>query len=154
LLWRDYFRFMFKKYGRQFFNPEGFRDEAPDLSAEQHALFDKWKDGHTGVPYIDAAMHELNATGYISNANRQVVAAFLVHHLKADWTKGAAYFEEKLIDYSPASNWGNWAFVAGVGNDTRDNRYFAGVKQADNLETKSDFIDTWLPDNNSKLVVA
>ncbi len=146
LLWRDYFRFMFKKYGKQFFNAEGFKDETLDLSAEQDALFDKWKEGHTGVRYIDAAMHELNATGYISNANRQVVAAFLVNHLRADWTKGAAYFEEKLIDYSPASNRGNWAFVAGVGNDTRDNKYFAGVKQADNLETESDFISTWLPE--------
>ncbi|HZX58328.1 MAG TPA: FAD-binding domain-containing protein, partial [Mucilaginibacter sp.] len=65
--------------------------------------------------------------------------------------------EEKLIDYSPASNWGNWAYVAGVGNDTRDNRYFAGVKQADNLETDSDFISTWLPeidDSSNKLIAA
>jgi deoxyribodipyrimidine photo-lyase len=152
LLWRDYFRFMFKKYGKQFFNPEGFKDEAPDLSIEQDTLFDKWKDGHTGEPYIDAAMHELNATGYISNANRQVVASFLVNHLKADWTKGAAYFEEKLIDYSPASNWGNWAFVAGVANDTRDNRYFAGVKQVENLVTDSDFISTWLPETDAEPV--
>ncbi len=152
LLWRDYFRFMFKKYGKQFFNPEGFKNEAPDLSTEQDVLFEKWKNGQTGVPYIDAAMHELNATGYISNANRQVVAAFLVNHLKADWTKGAAYFEEKLIDYSPASNWGNWAFVAGVANDTRDNRYFAGVKQAENLATENDFISTWLPETNAEPV--
>jgi deoxyribodipyrimidine photo-lyase len=152
LLWRDYFRFMFKKYGKQFFNPEGFKDEAPDLSTEQDALFEKWKNGQTGVPYIDAAMHELNATGYISNTNRQVVAAFLVNHLKADWTKGAAYFEEKLIDYSPASNRGNWAFVAGVANDTRDNRYFAGVKQAENLVTQSDFINTWLPEASAEAV--
>jgi deoxyribodipyrimidine photo-lyase len=146
LLWRDYFRFMFKKYGKQFFNPEGFKTESPELSLGQDELFEQWKSGHTGVPYIDAAMHELNATGYISNANRQVVAAFLVNHLKADWTKGAAYFEEKLIDYSPASNWGNWAFIAGVANDTHDNRYFAGVKQAENLETENDFITTWLPE--------
>lgn len=146
LLWRDYFRFMFKKYGRQFFSPEGFKDEAPELSPDQEALFEKWKNGHTGVPYIDAAMHKLNATGYISNYSRQIVASFLITNLKVDWTKGAAYFEEKLIDYSPASNWGNWAFIAGVANDTRDNRYFAGTKQADTLETESDFINTWLPE--------
>ncbi len=153
LLWRDYFRFMFKKYGKQFFNPEGFKEEAPELAANQDKLFEQWKDGKTGVPYVDAAMHELNATGYISNQKRQVVATYLVNYLKADWTKGAAYFEDKLIDYSPASNWGNWAFVAGVANDARDNRYFAGVKQTENLETDSDFINTWLPEDSSNLVV-
>ncbi|MGZ4001525.1 MAG: DASH family cryptochrome [Mucilaginibacter sp.] len=154
LLWRDYFRFMFKKHGRQFFNAEGFKGEAPELSPNHGELFEHWKNGETGVPYIDAVMHELNATGYISNHNRQIVATFLVDHLKADWTKGAAYFEEKLIDYSPASNWGNWAFIAGVANDTRDNRYFAGVKQTENLETESDFITTWLPDSSDQLITA
>jgi deoxyribodipyrimidine photo-lyase len=153
LLWRDYFRFMFKKHGRQFFNAEGFKTEAPELAANHDELFEQWKKGQTGVPYIDAVMHELNATGYISNQNRQIVAAFLIDQLKADWTKGAAWFEEKLIDHSPASNWGNWAFIAGVANDTRDNRYFTGVKQAENLETESDFINTWLPEDSSNLVV-
>jgi len=154
LLWRDYFRFMFKKYGKQFFNAEGFKSEAPEQADNQNELFEQWKNGRTGEPFIDAAMHELNATGYISNYKRQVVAACLVNAIKADWTKGAAYFEEKLIDYSPASNWGNWAFVAGVANDTRDNRYFTGVKQADNPETESGFISTWLPeiDDSSSLV--
>ncbi|HJP62190.1 MAG TPA: DASH family cryptochrome [Mucilaginibacter sp.] len=155
LLWRDYFRFMFKKYGKQFFNTEGFNAEASDAAGNQDELFGLWKSGHTGVPFVDAAMHELNATGYIANNKRQVVAAFLVNTLKADWTKGAAYFEEKLIDYSPASNWGNWAFIAGVANDTRDNRYFAGVKQAEKPETESDFINTWLPEiNDSNSLVA
>ena len=156
LLWRDYFRFMFKKHGKQFFKPEGFKDDAPELAPNQNELFEEWKTGHTGVPFVDASMHELNATGYISNYNRQVVANFLANHLKVDWTKGAAYFEEKLIDYSPASNWGNWAFVAGVGNDPKDNRYFAGTKPVTELEANSDFISTWLPevyDADDSLVV-
>jgi deoxyribodipyrimidine photo-lyase len=89
-------------------------------------------------------MHELNATGYISNYNRQIVAGFLINELKVDWTKGAAYFEEKLIDYSPASNWGNWAFIAGI-NDARESRYNILTKSAKELENKNDFIDTWLP---------
>jgi deoxyribodipyrimidine photo-lyase len=90
-------------------------------------------------------MHELNATGYINNYSRQVAAGFLVNELKADWIKGAEYFEEKLIDYSPASNWGNWAFIAGVNTDARDNRYFNMAKLPE-TDTKSDFIDIWLPD--------
>jgi deoxyribodipyrimidine photo-lyase len=144
LLWRDYFRFMFKKHGQKFIKAEETDTDA--ISTEkQDELFETWKNGETGVPFIDASMHELNATGYISNFSRQMLAVYLVRDLQVDWKKGAAYFEEKLIDYSPASNWGNWAFIAGLGHDPRDNRYFNLTKQADELETKSDFITTWLP---------
>jgi deoxyribodipyrimidine photo-lyase len=145
LLWRDYFRFMFKKHGKQF-SSERLKDEAHELAPNQEELFENWKTGNTGVPYIDASMHQLNATGYIANNNRQIVAGFLTNQLKVDWTKGAAYFEEKLIDYSPASNLGNWAFVAGEEKDPRDSRYFLGSKQTTELETQSSFISTWLPD--------
>lgn len=143
LLWRDYFRFMFKKHGTKYF-------KAGDGSVEndQHinVLFDKWKSGNTGVPFIDASMHKLNATGYISNFSRQMVASYLVNELEADWRFGAAYFEEKLIDYSPASNWGNWAYVAGIGRNARDDRYFNSGKNPDELDTKGDFITKWLPE--------
>lgn len=145
LLWRDYFRFMFKKHGQKFFRSEGFKVEAPDVATNQDDLFENWKNGETGIPYIDAAMHELNATGYISNYNRQAVATYLTIDLQVDWTKGALYFEEKLIDYSPASNWGNWAFVAGVSNDTKSNRYFNAAKPDSVLESKSGIVNTWLP---------
>ncbi|PTQ99269.1 deoxyribodipyrimidine photo-lyase (single-stranded DNA-specific) [Mucilaginibacter yixingensis] len=144
LLWRDYFRFMFKKYGNQFFKSDGFRDDAPAVSKDQHALFEQWKNGTTGVPFVDACMHELKATGYISNYCRQTVANFLVKELKVDWTKGASYFEEQLIDYQPASNWGNWAFIAGVGCDPRENKYFTSVKPAADHDPSEPFIQTWL----------
>ncbi len=143
LLWRDYFRFMFKKHGTKFFRPEGFKNEAPETAANQEELFNQWKRGETGVPFVDAVMHELSATGYTNNFNRQIVAGYLVRDLKVDWTYGAAYFEEVLIDYSPASNWGNWAFVAGVGNDPRENRNFI-TRQPSQLDSKSTYIDTWL----------
>nr|WP_294946083.1 DASH family cryptochrome [uncultured Mucilaginibacter sp.] len=145
LLWRDYFRFMFKKHGQKYFRAEGFNNQAPEPASNQDELFEQWKAGETGVPYIDAAMHELNATGFINNYSRQAVATYLTKELQVDWTKGALYFEEKLIDYSPASNWGNWAFVAGVGNDTKSNRFFNAAKPATQLDSKSDFINTWLP---------
>jgi len=144
LLWRDYFRFMFKKHGQKFITAKDAVN-TDELAANQDELFDSWKNGNTGVPLVDAIMHELNATGYINNYSRQIVAAFLVNTLKVDWTKGAAYFEEKLIDYSPASNWGNWAFIAGIGTDPRDSRYFSAAKQPGELETKGDFIAIWLP---------
>ncbi|QEM14000.1 DASH family cryptochrome [Mucilaginibacter rubeus] len=141
LLWRDYFRFMFKKHGQKFIKA---KDEVQDLAPDAELLLQKWKNGETGVPLIDAAMHELNATGFISNQNRQVVAGYLVNTLKADWTQGAAYFEEKLIDYSPASNWGNWAFIAGV-NDAKESKYAIATKLPKELEAKTDFVNTWQP---------
>jgi deoxyribodipyrimidine photo-lyase len=144
LLWRDYFRFMFKKHGQKFIAAKNSQDEKTEISPNQDELFENWKNGETNVPLIDAIMHELNATGYINNYSRQIVAGFLINELKVDWTKGAAYFEEKLIDYSPASNWGNWAFIAGV-NDARESRYNIFTKPAKELENKSYFIDTWLP---------
>ena len=153
LLWRDYFRFMFKKHGQKFIAAKN--NSLDVLMAEnQDELFEGWKNGETGVPLVDAIMHELNASGYINNYSRQVVAGFLVNELKVDWTRGAAYFEEKLIDYSPASNWGNWAFIAGV-NDARESRYAIAAKPANELETRSDFINTWLPlQNDSSSVLA
>jgi len=143
LLWRDYFRFMFKKHGQKFIAAKDSSTES-EITEDQDGPFESWKNGETGAPLIDAIMHELNATGYINNYNRQITAGFLVNDLSVYWTKGAAYFEEKLIDYSPASNWGNWAFIAGV-NDARESRYNIAAKPAIELETKNDFIDTWLP---------
>lgn len=119
LLWRDYFRFMFKKYGATFFTPQGFKKEALDLPLEDNQLLRNWKLGQTGQPLVDSFMDELNSTGYINQIARQLVAVYLVQVLGLNWVLGAAYFEEKLIDYCPASNWGNWATVAGVGNDQK-----------------------------------
>jgi len=143
LLWRDYFRFMFKKHGQKFIAAKNEDDSSVTTDSEDE-LFESWKNGETGVPLVDAVMHELNATGFINNYGRQIVAVFLVNDLKVDWIKGAAYFEEKLIDYSPASNWGNWAFIAGV-NDARESKYAIVAKPAIEFEIRSDYIDTWLP---------
>jgi deoxyribodipyrimidine photo-lyase len=145
LLWRDYFRFMFKKHGQIFYKPESLISQALLPHAKEDELFENWKNGNTGVPFIDASMHELNATGYISNYSRQMVAGYLVRELEVNWVKGAIYFEEKLIDYSPASNWGNWAFIGGMAKEPRDSRYFNTAKHSAELETKGEFIDTWLP---------
>jgi deoxyribodipyrimidine photo-lyase len=151
LLWRDYFRFMFKKHGQKFITAKNSEDIS-DFALNQDELFTNWKNGETGTPLIDAIMHELNATGYINNYSRQITAGYLINTLKVDWTKGATYFEETLIDYSPASNWGNWAFIAGIGNDPKDSRYFNTARQTD-IETKNSFIDTWLPADKIKVTV-
>lgn len=115
LLWRDYFRFMFKKHGIKFFQEPDFEQLVMAPVEEDSDLVKKWKAGQTGHLLVDSYMRELNRSGFIPHAGRLIVATYLIHIIKAHWTKGAAYFEEKLTDYSAASNWGNWANVAGAG---------------------------------------
>lgn len=115
LLWRDYYRFMFKKHGIGFFQEPDLESLIALPQTEDSYNIRKWKAGQTGNVLVDKYMDELNRTGFIPHAGRLIVATFLVHVIKAHWTKGAVYFEEKLTDYSPASNWGNWANLAGVG---------------------------------------
>ncbi len=145
LLWRDYYRFMFKKHGNQFFQKEGFKGQAPPEAVNQDELLEKWKIGKTGVPFIDAVMREINATGYTSIRGRYNAANFLVRDLQVNWTCGSAYFEEKLIDYSPATNWGNWASIAGVGNDPKENRSVNVIKQAGEVDPKGQYVKLWVP---------
>ena len=144
LIWRDYFRYVAMKYGNRLFFSRGIKDEETDWTVDEEKL-EAWKHGETGVPFIDANMRELNETGFMSNRGRQNVASYLVKDLKQDWRYGAAYFEEKLIDYDVTSNWGNWAYVSGVGNDPRQNRYFNVLSQAKRYDEKGEFVKHWLP---------
>lgn len=146
LLWRDYFRFMFKKYGNKFFQKIGFKGVAPEEGENQQELFELWKNAETGIPFIDANMRELNATGFMSNCGRQNVASFLVKDMKVNWMWGAAYFEERLIDYCPANNWGNWAYIAGVGNDPKEYRHFNVLKQAMEYDPDGEYVRLWIPE--------
>ncbi len=147
LLWRDYFRFMFKKYGNALFREDGIRKiKRTNIAQNEEELFELWKNAKTGIPFIDANMLELKLTGFMSNRGRQNVASFLINDLHVTWTKGAAYFEEMLIDYNPASNWGNWAYLAGVGNDPREERYFNVLKQAYDYDPKGEYVKHWIPE--------
>lgn len=139
LLWRDYYRFMFKKYGNTFFKPQGFKKDGEPLQMENTLALQNWKDGQTGQPLIDAFMLELNTTGYINQVARQLVATYLVKELEVNWVLGAAYFEEQLLDYAPASNWGNWAAIAGVGNDQKLSNSFDFEKLLKILDPKGVF---------------
>jgi len=122
LLWRDYYRFMFKKHGNRFFKVKGLTDTLPDMNEEDGDLFHRWKSGDTGNPIVDKGIRQLNDTGHIPHHLRMIVAAYLIHELKVNWLKGAAWFEEKLIDYGPANNYGNWAHLAGVGSSQKENK--------------------------------
>ncbi|SDJ86424.1 deoxyribodipyrimidine photo-lyase (single-stranded DNA-specific) [Halovenus aranensis] len=144
LLWRDFFQFQFCKHGGEFFTQSGIRNVDKEWKRDRE-LFERWADGETGVPFVDANMRELNRTGYMSNRGRQNVASFLVDALGVDWRWGAAYFEQQLVDYDVASNWGNWAYQAGVGNDSRDN-HFDVLSQAEYYDDDAAYVTTWLPE--------
>ncbi|MEM6349077.1 MAG: DASH family cryptochrome, partial [Bacteroidota bacterium] len=151
LIWRDYFRFVARKYGNKIFFAKGIKGrlspEIPRVSRErQWAHFEAWREGRTGFPFVDANMRELAQTGFMSNRGRQNVASFLVKDLGVDWRIGAEYFESQLIDYDVCSNYGNWIYVAGVGNDPRENRYFNVISQAKRYDVKGDFVKHWLPE--------
>ncbi len=144
LLWRDYFRFVALKYGNRLFKPSGIKLNVNYNGRQDEDVFWQWADGRTGIPFIDANMRELNATGFMSNRGRQNVSSFLVNELNIDWTWGAAYFESLLVDYDPCSNWGNWNYVAGVGNDPRENRRFNISTQAARYDEHGHFVNHWL----------
>ncbi len=145
LIWRDYFRLVARKYGSQIFLPGGIKRQRPEME-NNNEVFELWRTGQTGVPFIDANMRELLTTGFMSIRGRQNVASFLIKDLQINWTWGAEWFESQLIDYDVCSNWGNWLYVAGVGNDPRENRYFNIMSQAMKYDAKGEYVRIWLPE--------
>jgi deoxyribodipyrimidine photo-lyase len=103
-----------------------------------------WKEGRTGIPFVDAAMRQLLAEGYMPNRQRMVVASYLTKELGVDWRIGAAHFQEQLIDGDVASNSGNWQWVAGTGADTRPNRRFNPERQAKLHDPDGAYVRRWL----------
>ena len=146
LIWRDFFRFVALRYGTRLFKPGGIKHDLQKQGRRNFDVFQRWAQGETGIPFIDANMREMNATGFMSNRGRQNVGSFLVKDLGIDWTWGAAYFESLLVDYDPCSNWGNWNYVAGVGNDPREDRYFNIYSQATRYDEQGLFVKHWLPE--------
>nr|WP_298967513.1 DASH family cryptochrome [uncultured Halomonas sp.] len=136
LLWREYFIRAAELEGAKMFGAG--QPDAPCTA------FDAWRNAETGLPFVDAAMLELSTTGWLSNRARQNVASFLVKDLNVDWRLGALWFEHCLIDYDVASNWGNWRYIAGVGRDPRQDRYFNVLKQAGHYDPQGLYVAHWL----------
>jgi len=151
LLWRDFFRLMAKKYGDKIFLKGGILGKENGTLRDDFKAFQRWKDGKTGKGIVDANMREIASTGFMSNRGRQIVASYLVNDLKVNWQLGAEYFESLLIDYDPASNWGNWNYVAGVGNDPRENRYFNPKTQAERYDPEGKYVRFWLEGENDSV---
>ena len=112
--------------------------------------FEKWKNGQTGYPLVDAGMRELNATGYMHNRVRMITAGFLCKHLLIDWKWGEAYFASKLLDFELSSNNGNWQWSAGTGCDSAPYfRIFNPTEQVKKFDSKLIYINKWVPELNT-----
>ena len=117
--------------------------------------FEKWKTGQTGYALVDAGMRELNATGYMHNRVRMLVASFLCKHLLIDWRWGEAYFAEKLLDYELSSNVGNWQWAAGSGVDAAPYfRIFNPMTQVDKFDAERNYIKKWVPEHDTDTYVS
>lgn len=145
LIWRDFFRFIVAKHGNQVFKLAGMQGVKIPWKQDWQR-FELWQTGNTGYPLVDANMRELAATGFMSNRGRQNVASFLTKNLGIDWRMGAEWFESCLIDYDVCSNWGNWNYTAGVGNDARGFRYFNIAKQTKDYDPQGKYLKHWLPE--------
>ena len=142
LIWRDYFKYVSLKHGNQIFKLKGILQKDYEWSKNQNQL-QKWINGETQSDFVNANMIELKETGWMSNRGRQNVASYFAKELELDWRIGASYFESLLLDYDVHSNYGNWMYVAGVGNDPRDRKFNVQL-QAERYDASGKFRRIWL----------
>ncbi|WP_336215318.1 cryptochrome/photolyase family protein [Nonomuraea sp. LPB2021202275-12-8] len=143
LCWRDFYHqvtYAFPQINRIDYRPRGHR-----WKDDQNAL-QAWCEGMTGLPIVDAGMRQLLAEGWMHNRARLIVASYLVKLLKIDWRAGAQHFFDHLLDGDVANNSGNWQWVAGTGNDTRPNRGFNPLRQAQRFDPRGDYVRRYVPE--------
>ena len=146
LIWRDFYAMIlwhFPHVAGAPFRPEyaavEWRNNEEDLQ--------RWQEGRTGYPLVDAGMRELNATGYMHNRVRMVTASFLTKHLLVDWRLGEAYFAKKLLDFDLASNNGGWQWAAGCGTDAAPYfRIFNPAAQLEKFDKDLLYVKKWVPE--------
>ena len=142
LLWREFFYWRARREGDALFR-RGGRQGAPGRCTFEPRNYARWCAGDTNYPLVNALMHQLLATGWMSNRGRQIAASCLIHDYAIDWRYGAAFFEKHLIDYDVASNYGNWQYIAGVGADPRGGRAFNIEKQTARYDPEGVFSAKW-----------
>ena len=146
LIWRDFYQMIIFHFPKSAEN--SFKTQYDKIIWEKNEVhFDSWCTGKTGYPIVDAGMRELNATGFMHNRVRMVVASFLTKHLLLDWRLGAAYFAEKLLDFELASNTGGWQWAAGCGCDAAPYfRVFNPQAQQEKFDKSFEYIKKWVPE--------
>ena len=146
LIWRDFYQMIIFHFPKSAEN--SFKAQYDKIIWEKNEVhFDSWCTGKTGYPIVDAGMRELNATGFMHNRVRMVVASFLTKHLLLDWRLGAAYFAQKLLDFELASNTGGWQWAAGCGCDAAPYfRVFNPQAQQEKFDKSFEYIKKWVPE--------
>ncbi|MFC4097719.1 DASH family cryptochrome [Euzebyella saccharophila] len=142
LIWRDYFKYISLKHGNVIFKQKGILVKEYEWKTDLK-LVNKWINGETSSSFVNANMLEIKNTGWMSNRGRQNVASYFAKEMLLDWRIGAAYFEAMLLDYDVHSNYGNWMYVAGVGNDPRDRKFNVAL-QAERYDSQGKFQRLWL----------
>lgn len=146
LIWRDFYQMIIFHFPHS--AKDSFKKQYDLIKWEQNEEhFKAWCEGKTGYPLVDAGMRELNATGFMHNRVRMVVASFLSKHLLLDWRLGEAYFAEKLLDFELASNMGGWQWAAGCGCDAAPYfRVFNPTSQQEKFDKSFQYIKKWVPE--------
>ncbi len=146
LIWRDFYMMIlwhFPHAAAASFRKE--YDHIPWLNNESH--FERWCNGQTGFPIVDAGMRELNATGFMHNRVRMIVSSFLIKDLLIDWKWGEAYFAKKLNDFDLSANNGGWQWAAGSGCDAAPYfRVFNPTEQQKKFDPELMYIKKWIPE--------
>lgn len=150
LIWRDFYQTILWNFPHVR-KGESFRKEYDRIPWRNNETeFRSWRNGQTGYPIVDAGMRELNATGFMHNRVRMIVASFLTKHLLIDWRWGEAYFAKKLLDYDYAANNGGWQWAAGSGCDAAPYfRVFNPTLQAQKFDKDQRYIRKWVPEFES-----
>ena len=150
LIWRDFFTQILFNFPNVI--DKSFKTKYDNIVWENNENFlEKWKNGKTGYPIVDAGMRELNNTGFMHNRVRMITASFLCKHLLVDWRFGEAYFAKKLFDYELSSNNGNWQWAAGSGCDAAPYfRVFNPYTQQEKFDRDFSYVKKWVPEYNSK----
>ena len=146
LIWREFYQMILWHFPRVV--DHAYKDEYDNIKWRNNEKeFDAWCRGVTGYPIVDAGMRELNATGFMHNRVRMIVASFLAKHLLIDWRWGEAYFAKKLLDYDLAANNGGWQWAAGTGSDAAPYfRIFNPYLQTKKFDPELKYIRKWVPE--------
>jgi deoxyribodipyrimidine photo-lyase len=144
LLYRDYLRLMAKKYGDLIFHKSGTKGIHVKTMHDPVSL-EKWQNGLTGIDIIDAGMGQLNRAGWLPDNIRRLVSSYFIKVLNLDWRLGAAYFESRLIDYDPSTNWVSWLNMAGLGPDIREDRIVNYEAMGKRIDPEGVYVAAWHP---------
>ena len=146
LIWREFFMQILWHFPQTV--NSSFRPKYDNIRWDNNEeLFQKWCEGKTGYPFVDAGMRELNTTGHMHNRVRMIVASFLCKHLLIDWRWGETYFATKLLDYEQSSNVGNWQWAAGSGVDAIPYfRIFNPTEQIKKFDKDFVYVKKWIPE--------